>query len=59
MNYKSITLSDGEKAIYKQLVRCQQNLDDCFAYSNGRCKVLHDTHFKRRCPFHKPRTKKE
>lgn len=39
----------------KQLAPCKQKRESCFAFSKGRCRVLHDTEFKRACPFYKPR----
>ena len=31
---------------------CEQNKSDCLAFSSGRCRCLHDTHFTRDCPFY-------
>ena len=28
---------------------------NCFAYYKGTCSILTDTHFKRECPFYKPK----
>jgi len=39
----------------RQLAPCKQKRGGCFAFTNGRCRILHDTTFKRACPFYKPR----
>lgn len=36
---------------------CVQNRDNCNFIANGHCTILHDTHFKRACPFFKPKVK--
>lgn len=37
---------------------CRPQKTDCFAYSDGRCKALEDTHFKNNvCPFYKNKRK--
>ena len=33
--------------------RCEQQRFACVMNRGGRCQVLHDTHFKRACPFYK------
>ena len=31
---------------------------DCFANHKGICNILTDTHFKKECPFYKPKEQK-
>ena len=33
---------------------CEQEMYDCASYISGRCILLIDTKFKRKCPFYKP-----
>jgi len=39
----------------RQNPKCDQNRYSCNKNSKGRCTILHDTHFKRDCPFYKAR----
>lgn len=33
--------------------------ESCFANNRGICSILTDTHFKKDCPFYKPKKSKE
>lgn len=37
--------------------RCDR--ENCFAYADGKCRVLTDNRFKRGCPFYKDKKEKE
>ncbi len=37
----------------RQNPRCEQERYSCAMNKNGRCQILHDTRFKRPCPFYK------
>lgn len=37
----------------RQYPRCEQERFACAMCKDGRCQALHDTHFKRDCPFFK------
>ena len=39
----------------KQLAPCEQQRRACVMNKGGKCSALHDTHFKRACPFFKTR----
>ena len=39
----------------RQFPRCEQRRYACVKCIDGRCMILHDTHFRRPCPFYKSR----
>ena len=41
------------KDYLKQNPRCDQKRYSCASCRGGRCTILHDTRFKRPCPFYK------
>lgn len=45
-------------ALHKKVL-CEQDKKNCFAYREGKCRILDNTHFNRDCPFFKTRQQYE